>query len=207
MSVSIISGASSDLLTIDPTSKATRVTQYKSDGSLLVAESNQYMVTGGTSAIIAATLAANTTLASLRNGASKEVHITRLRVSFTPATVGTSALVAGSIAWQKFTTATPTGGTARTVAKKKTGYASSTVSDVRDSNAALTVTSVVFADVFSQSLVPLMTIGGLFIWANDLDDNDHIVLEANEGICLRTQVVCPATQTWMFSYAIEWHEV
>lgn len=207
MSVSIISGASSDLQTIDPTSKAARITQYRTDGIPLIAESNQYMVTGGTSAIVAAGLAANTTLASLRNGASKEVHITRLRVAFTPATVGTSALVAGSIAWQKFTTATPTGGTPRTIAKKKTSYSASTVVDVRDSNAALTVTGVAFVDIFAQSQVPLMTVGGLFLWANDLDDNDHIILEANEGICIRTQVVMPATQTWMYSYAIEWHEV
>lgn len=202
----IKSGATSDQLTIDATSKAARITQYKTDGTLLKSETNKYMVTGSTSAIVAAALAANTTLMSLRNGGTKNVHITRFRLSFTPATVGTSALVAGSIAWQRYNTATPTGGTTRTVAKKNTSYEASTVVDVRDSNAALTVTGVVFGDILAQTHVPLMTTGGLFLWFNDLEDSDEIILAPNEGICLRTQVVMPGTQTWMYAYGLEWHE-
>lgn len=202
----IKSGATSDQLTIDPTSNAARVTLYDSGGSEVYPPDSHYMVSGATSAVVAASLAANTTLASMRNGASKNIHINRLRVAMSVATVGTSALVSGAIGWQRFTTATPTGGTARTVARKRTSYSATTIADVRDSNAALTVTSVAFTDLFSMINVPIMTAGIQTIWAIDLDEHDHIVLEANEGICLRTQIVMPATQTWMYSYLIEWYE-
>lgn len=189
------------------TKQLQRVVIADDSGAGIYTAADHYMVTGSTSAIVAAALAANTTLMAMRNGATKTVYINRLRLSFTPATVGTSALVAGSIAWQRFTTATPTLGTARTVAKKRTSYATSTIADVRDSNAALTVTGVVFSDIFAEIKIPLMTTGGLLICDLHLDDNDPIILQANEGICLRTTVACPATQTWQYSYAIEWHEI
>lgn len=189
------------------TKQLQRVVLADDSGAGIYPASDHYMVTGSNSAIVAASLAANTTLMAMRNGDSKKIYINRLSIAFTPATVGTSALVAGSISWQRFTTATPTGGTARTVSKKRTSYATSTIVDVRDSNAALTVTGVVFSNIFADRKIPLMTQGGLYTWDINLNDNDAIVLEANEGICLRTTVACPATQTWMYSYGLEWNEI
>ncbi len=168
-----------------------------------------FVVNGGASAVVAAALAANTTLASLRHGtgATTNLYITRLRVSFNPATVGASGGVPGQIAWQRFTNATPTGGTARTVARKdaSTGSASQ-VADVRDSNAALTVTSVNFGDVLVINPIPVFTTGGSIEYVTDLDEDEFIRLTAGDGICLRTQVAGPATQTWIYTYTIHFLE-
>jgi len=202
----IKSGATSDQLTIDPTSNAARTTLYDSTGREVWPGGPHFIVTGGTSAAVAASLAANTTLMAMRNGAGTTVYINRLRLALSAVTVGTSGLVPGMIAWQLFTTATPTGGTARTVAKKNSASAGSGIADVRDNNAALTVTGVNFTSVFAQKHVPIMTAGLSDIWEIYMDTNDAIVLQPNEGICLRTQTVMPATQTWGLSYCIEWHE-
>jgi hypothetical protein len=83
------------------------------------------------------------------------------------------------------------------------------MTDVRDSNAALTVTSVVFTDLPGQVLNPAHgTIGNIFDfeWAFDRPFSQPIVLLAGEGLCLRTQVVMPATHTWMYSYTMDWSE-
>jgi hypothetical protein len=168
-----------------------------------------FAVTGGPSSVVAAALSANTPLATLRHGtsATANMYITRLRATFTPATVGASGGVPGQIAWQKFTTATPSGGTARTVARKdaSTGGASQ-VLDVRDSNAALTVTSVNFTDIFASTNVPNFTTGGVYEWVIDFDEDEFIRLAAGDGISLRTLVAMAATQTWIFAYTIHWFE-
>jgi hypothetical protein len=168
-----------------------------------------FVVTGGPSAVCAAALAANTPLATLRHGAAAttKVYITRLRVTINPATVGASAGVPGQIAWQKFTTATPSGGTARTPARKDSSSGSGTqVADVRDSNAALTVTSVVFTDIEVIHPIPNFTQGGSMEFVTDLDEDEWIVLAAGDGIALRTQVAAPATQTWTYTYTIHYLE-
>lgn len=168
-----------------------------------------FVVTGGPSAVVAAAIAANTTLASLRHGTSATTNIwlTRLRMTFNPATVGASAGVPGQIAWQRFTAATPSGGTARTPARKDLATGAATqVLDVRDSNAALTVTSVNFGDMCVIHPIPNWTTGGSIEYCTDLDEDEFIRLTAGDGICLRTQVAGPATQTWTFTYSIHYFE-
>jgi hypothetical protein len=171
-----------------------------------------WAVSGGPAGIVAATLAASTTLMSARvaTGATKSIYVTRARVVFASATVGASAGVPGQIAWQKFTTATPTGGSARTPFRKNpgTGGAGTDLSDVRDNNAALTVTSVVFTDIMAQSVIPNFTTGDAFEWVWDMDDMDGIPAKfsAGDGFCLRTQVVMPGTLTWVFSYTVHYFE-
>jgi hypothetical protein len=171
-----------------------------------------FSVAGQTSSVVAASLGANVTLMAARFAlaSTRKAYITRLRLLFTPATLGTSALVAGTLGLQKFTTATPTGGTARTSARKNANTGSATdMTDIRDSNAALTVTSVVFSDIISSSLIPLFVAsGGAVEWIVDMDDiySEPFQLNAGDGVCLRTQVACPATQTWMYSYTIHWFE-
>jgi hypothetical protein len=169
-----------------------------------------FVVTGGPSAVVAAALGANTTLAALRHGAAAttNLYITRMRISISIATVGASAGVPGQIAWQRFTAATPTGGTARTVARKdlSTG-GSSQVADVRDSNAALTVTSVNFGDVLIINPIPNYTTGASIEYVTDLDEDEYIRLTAGDGMCLRTQVAAPATMTWTYTYTIHWLEI
>jgi len=168
-----------------------------------------YSATGysGTTGVVAAALAANTSLMSFRLSASstRKAYVDRLRVSFTPATVGASGGVAGVLGLQRFTTATPTGGTARTAARKNAALGTaSDVTDIRDSNAALTVTSVVFGDVVASTVVPLFTTGGSAEWVAEIDN--PLVLAAGDGLVLRTQVAMAATQTWQYTYNIYWHE-
>lgn len=168
-----------------------------------------FVVTGGPTAIVAAALAANTPLASLRHGTSATTNlwITRLRVSINSATVGASAGVPGQIGWQRFTAATPSGGTARTPARKDLSTGSGTqVLDVRDSNAALTVTSVTFGDLLVTSPIPNFTTGASIEYVTDLDEDEFIKLTAGDGIALRTQVAAPATMTWTYTYTIHYLE-
>ncbi len=168
-----------------------------------------FVVTGGPSAVCAAALAANTPLATLRLAAAAptNIYITRMRISINSATVGASGGVPGQIAWQRFTTATPTGGTARTPARKDASTGSGTqVTDVRDSNAALTVTSVVFGDILVINPIPNFTTGTTVEYITDLDEDEFIRLTAGDGIALRTSVAGPATMTWTYTYTIHYLE-
>jgi hypothetical protein len=168
-----------------------------------------YTVSGGTSAVIAATLATDTVLMAMRFSASstRKAYVSRLRCLIGAATVGTSALVAGSLGLQRFTTATPTGGTARTPNELAEALATATdMTDVRDSNAALTVTSVVFGNEIARTIVPLFIASGALWMEWIVEPKYPITLVAGDGLCLRTRVVMPGTQTWQFSYTFHWEE-
>lgn len=82
MSVQLLSGASADLLTVDPTSKAARVTLYNPDGSL-VYPGTAPVVYRATSLMMAlGTLASGSCIASLENpnASGKNVYLTRVSV-------------------------------------------------------------------------------------------------------------------------------
>ncbi len=168
-----------------------------------------FSVAGYTSAVVAASLAANTTLMSMRLSASsqRKAYITKARIMICAATAGTSALVPGTIGLQRFSGATPTGGTARTPNRmSEISGNTSDMTDIRDSNAALTVTSVNFGPVISTTLVPLFIASGLSYYEAIMEPPQPLVLDPGEGFCIRSQVAMPATQTWMYSYNIYWTE-
>lgn len=174
----------------------------------------EYIVSGWTSAAVAAALAASTPLIAMRFAvaSARKAYITRLRVSASVITPGANGGIPGILSWQRFTAATPTGGTARTPDKKNAVHPSNTdMTDVRDSNAALTVTSVVFGNVCAASVLPTYpeltsgAVNGFFEWIVDTDQYP-IVLAAGDGLALRTQVIMPATQTWGFAYSVHWFE-
>lgn len=170
------------------------------------------IVSGGTIAVVAAALGANVTLAAARFAAasSRKAYINKIQYEYLTVTAAAAAAVPAQMAWQKFTTATPTGGTARTPTRKNTSEGSATdMTDVRDSNAALTVTSVVFVDLPIIFTNPAFTVSGSVIvleWRFDPNYNQPLVLQPGEGICLRTQAAHPATMTWMYSYQIDFSE-
>lgn len=170
--------------------------------------SGYYSVAGNITSAIAASLGANVTLMSMRMsaGSTRKAYINKFRTVIAGVTAGTSALVAGTLGLQRFTTATPTGGTARTPNKQSTIFPDSDMTDVRDDNAALTVTSVVFGTVVSNALIPLfIATGGMYLeWI--VEPPFPIILAAGDGLCLRTQVAMPATQTWIYSYTVQWSE-
>lgn len=208
MAIQIV-GNGGVVLEVDPNRNLTIV-----DGERGYSVGGEYIVSGFTTAAVAAALAANTSLASLRfsTGSTRKAYMTRLRVQFTVITPGANGGVPGVLAWQRFTAATPTGGTARTVDKKNAAHPSaSDMTDVRDSNAALTVTSVTFGNVTAATIIPTWpeltsgAVNGAFEWIVEPDD-EPIVLAAGDGLALRTQVACPATTTWGFSYTCHWYE-
>jgi hypothetical protein len=167
-----------------------------------------YTVGGGPAAIVAAALATDVSLVSMRfaAGSIRRAYLTKFRFIMSPATLGAAAGVAGAIGLQRITTATPSGGTARTPNRMSQTEGSATdMTDVRDSNAALTVTSVVFGTEIARSRVPLfVTSAGWFEWI--FEPLYPVVLLPGDGIVLRTRVAMAATQTWVFDYTAHWFE-
>lgn len=167
-----------------------------------------YSVCGGPAGIVAAGLATDTSLMSMRlaSGSTRKAYVYKYRFIMSPATLGASAGVAGQIGLQRFTTATPTTGTARTPNELNEPLATATdMTDVRDSASALTVTSVVFGAEIARSTVPLfVSSAGWFEWI--FEPPYPVVLQPGDGIVLRTRVALAATQTWVFSYTAYWLE-
>lgn len=168
-----------------------------------------YTVAGKSgAAAIAAALAADTTLMSMRMApaSTRKAYITKVRVQMNTLTAGAAGGVPSVLGLQRFTTATPTGGTARTVHQiGPTKGSASDITDVRDNNAALTVTSVVFGQEVAWSTTPTSGLGvALLEWI--FEPVAPIELGAGDGLCLRTRQVGPATATWYFSYNFHWFE-
>jgi hypothetical protein len=169
-----------------------------------------YSVSFAQSAVTAASLAADTPLLAMRLSTSsqRKAFIYKIRIGIAISTFGTSALVPGSIGLQRFSGATHSGGLSRTVNRmSEVSGTTSDMTDIRDSNAALTDTSVVYGTIISTTLLPLaigMNGSSGFDWT--LEPPAPIVLVPGEGLVLRTQTVMPATQTWIYSYSIYWCE-
>jgi len=167
-----------------------------------------YTVCGGPAAIVAAALAADVSLMTMRfaAGSTRRAFLSKFRFVMSPATLGAAAGVAGQIALQRFTAATPTGGVARTPQEQSEALATATdMTDVRDNNAALTVTSVVFGAEIARTLVPLFVASaGWFEWI--YEPQYPTVLTPGDGIALRTRVALAATQTWVFAWTAHWRE-
>jgi hypothetical protein len=168
-----------------------------------------YTVAGQVSSVVAASLAANTTLMSMRFSTTslKKAYITRVRVSIAGSVGAVNGGVPGAISLQRFTSATPSGGTARVVNAQVEGLSyGSDMTDIRDNNAALTVTSVVFGNIVATALVPLL-VGGA-AWSEWIfEPSVPLVLNPGDGLALRTQTVMPATQTWVYAYTVHWYEM
>lgn len=167
-----------------------------------------YTVTGGAAAIVAAALAANTMLMSARfsAGSTRNAYVTNFLLTLTPATLGASAGVAGTLGLQRFTAQTPTGGTARTPNEQNESLTTATdMTDVRDSNAALTGSAPTFGNYVGSTLVPLFVASaGGFTW--NYEPRFPVKLAAGDGLALRTIVAMAATQTWLYNYTMEWYE-
>lgn len=188
--------------------------QYITSGERGYAAGGEYVTSGFTSALVAAALAANTMLMSARFavGSARKAYITRLRVMFSVITPGANGGVPGVLSLVRFTAQTPTGGTARTAAKKNASHPSnSDMTDIRDSNAALTGTAPTFGDIVGATLIPTFpeltsgAVNGGFEWIFE-PMSEPVVLAAGDGVALRTQVAGPATTTWGYSYTMHWYE-
>lgn len=222
----IKSGASADSLTIDPTSKAARVTTYSSGGTeigtsanpLIVTQSDGvvpanggfYSVAGRTgTAAIAATLAADTNLAAMRlvSSSTRTAYVRSIRVQISIITVGTSALVPGTLGLQRFTGGNPSGGTVRVPNEMdETGSDTSDMTQIQDLNSALTMSSVVFGAEVAMTNVPIVITGSTSSFEWIIEPPEPIKLYPGDGLTLRTRVAMPGTQTWMFTWTAYWEE-
>jgi hypothetical protein len=168
-----------------------------------------YSVSFSPSAVTAASLAISSSIMSMRLSTSsqRQAYVTRVRVVISPGTLGTNALVPGTLGIQRFRSATPTGGVARTPNGQSTiSGNTSNMTDIRDNNGALTVTNVNFGVVVATSIVPIFIAGGPMWYEWIFEPAAPLVLIPGDGIALRTQVAMPATQTWNYSYSVQWYE-
>lgn len=187
MAVQVFSGASSDILTIDPTSKAARVTLYDSNGN----ESNKpptgcYMANVNIRQT-AATIAGTTVWAMLNSGTLTAFlrHI-RVAVSF-DGTASAATTLRYEI--ERFTVATPSGGTLITPVKKRNSYPSPSVGNVRFLDTGVTMTSAVFESPFHTIGVPASPTGQSVEQDLDFETTNEryapLEIAVNEGLCIR----------------------
>ena len=144
----------------------------------------------------------------LRNAdATKKIHITRVRLQFTP-TVAFGAAQALALAIFKLTgySAAHTGGTAVTAQKRRTSESATLVGAARiATTAGLTSGTHTFAaqPLFrcgAHSTLPVIDA----VWT-PRDDHGEI-LEANEGICVRNEVLMGASGVGVLSVEVDGYE-
>lgn len=186
----IQSGASSDLLTIDPTSKAARVTPYDS----LANEHAPFPSPGAYALPInidqTAATAANSTVWAMRNGASNKIFLRRLLLNIVfDGTAAAGLTLRYMLA--RFSAATPTGGTSIPAIKMQTTFAASTLADARFLDTGLTTAGVVFETEWATLSIPASITGGVVNWPcpfiGSNEAKESFVLNPNEGLAIRLQ--------------------
>lgn len=201
----IQSGATADLLTIDATSKAARVTNYDSGGNeLRPAPSGAYMLPIRVRA--SAATAATATVWAMHNLGAKVVKIRKIYIA--AAFDGTAAASVSDWQLTRFRTATPTGGSAIPVIPKKTSYGASSVTDARFLDTGLTVGAMTFDGAFAQIAGARQVGSSNAYWfvVSGLDTiYEPIELAINDGLCIRTAVAQVIGDS--ISGGIEWEEV
>jgi len=206
MPIEVKSGATIDTLTVDPTSKAARVTQYKSDGAeLFKTPTGSYFLPIPNQRLTAA-IAVNSAIYAFRNGASKVIKIKRIYLicGFD----GTAAATTSCYQLQRFSAATPSGGTALTAIKKKTTLGASTIVDARyNYAAALTVTGITFETSFVETgcARQVNAVQILQMCAGPETQESIIELQPNEGLAIRLGVAAVIGDN--IGGYIEWEEV
>jgi len=214
----IKSGATSDLLTIDPTSKAARTSLYDSSGLELSGPPyGSYMaqIDLRPGAIVAG---ASVALWSMRNLSSRTAYLRRLKL-FAGYFAATVTATVAQFGLARFRTATPTGGNAITVVPKRTSYGSSGVTDVRQiapsATAGLTTTGVAFDAVFAFFGYPRQPVttygaGGFMVsvdlpWKEALEPFSAIELAPNDGLAILIPNIATVAGDFV-NGMIEWDE-
>jgi hypothetical protein len=189
----IQSGATSDLLTVDPTSKAARATLYDSAGNELIAIPTEGSFLAQILLRQSATTAADSIVWSLFNtNATKKVRIRSLRLEILfdgTAAAGTTR----AYYWQRTATASPTGGTAIVPSQKRTADAASIANvrfvDTGLTKGSMTVVGTQSTDAFCKIAMPISATGGVQQFPIPLHQMaerliSDILLVQNEGIGL-----------------------
>ena len=205
MPIEVKSGASTDVLTVDSTSKAARVTLYRSDGTEISNTTVSYLLPIPYQRLTAA-VAAGSKIWAMRNGASKTMRIKRIYigVSFD----GSAASSTSCYQFMRFSGATPSGGTALTAVKKKTSLGATTMADARyNYAAALTVTGITFETSFFEIGCQRQVNANIeaYLVADQEGPDSIIELAPNEGLAINLYVAA-VIGDGLGGY-IEWEEV
>lgn len=197
---------------VEATSKAARV-------CVVPRTTNSYAV-AATSGIIAAALAANSSVFAMRldPGAGVRAYIERMRVQVTTLTAFTTPVTAARrLALFRGSGAAASGGTALTPAAKWTAAAALsqfTAAEGGDariaSTGALTVTGITF-ETTSLREMSMAHIGasGAFAEHNlefSAGESCPIILEPGQLIAIRNPVVMDAAGTFQLAVSVDWHE-
>ena len=198
MAAEIKSGASADLATVDPTSKAIRVSLRKTNGDLLIPEyDGNYCLP---IEIVPSTLTDGTVYWAFRNTGAKRVFIHKMRIKVGFA--GTPGASGSRFQLRRFSAATPTGGTALDVIKFDNTQPASSVGDARFAPAGLTVAGVSFESRFEMFGV---TSDNNNDAAAVIDFGEHpFVVAPNEGISISAYGAVIAG-SWIIG-AMSWDE-
>lgn len=138
--------------------------------------------------------------------ATMRVKVKRLQISSN--FDGTAAASQGRYDLARFNTATPTGGTALTIAKKRSSAPASAVTDARRLDTGLTVTSVVFeAEMLSLGVCRQRGAQFMDLETDERPEstNNEIELLPGEGLCVRLGATAVIGDE--LSGYIEWEEV
>jgi hypothetical protein len=133
-----------------------------------------------------AALAANAGLFAIRNGTTRRVKLQLAELSLSFA--GTAAATTMQVSIRRFTTATPTAGTALTIVQEDTANATATsVIDARCATAAaaLTTTGLVIGAPVFVAACPRSVTGGVF----SFEMNRDMVLNVNEGLIVQYDTI------------------
>lgn len=161
-----------------------------------------------TTGTLAATLAADSAVFAMRHSttADTRVYIHRILTQFAPDVDFTAA---GDVLFQavRFDSATHTGGTAYG-AVAHNNDSSTGLTDIRAATtAALTDTSVVYADDHISLLAAGTPKTGTVYHGFDLIlERDPIVLDAGEGLAIRNMLTWPAAGSGTLAALVSWTE-
>lgn len=181
----IKSGASTDELVVDPTSKAARVTLYDKYGNEVNSNKpNKFYLP--VTLDVTGNQAANSYIWAMRNGATKKITIEDILLSV--GFRGSAAATSQVFELVRFSGANPAGGTAYTlgaaVPKRNSLDADSTIQDARYTGAAaLTIGGMSFdpIGIAAMGTVRSVTSQHREFFFRDID----IVLQPNEGLAIR----------------------
>lgn len=161
------------------------VVQYRTDGSVVEQAFLGEYYAACNIPVFTAALAANAGLVAIRNGATRKMKM--LLTELTLAFCGTAAATAMQVSIRRFTTATPSTGTAMTVVLEDSLGSASTVADARycAAGTALTITGLVVGAPLFVAACPRSVTGAVFNFEMARD----VVLNPNEGIIVQYDTV------------------
>jgi hypothetical protein len=186
MSSVIKSGSSTDELTVDPVSKAARVTLYDPSGVALDTAKAVYSLP--VNLPIFAALAANSAVWMMKNGGTKTIKIKELLLTLGFTGVAAATMAAFEIV--RVSGSTPSGGTPAVlgsgISKNLSTNIDSTLADSRQNGAAALVTTGVIFDTIGVALVGLSrSVTGK---TQEYVLHPEITLLPNEGLAIRSNV-------------------